>query len=627
MEAKEEFMAMARGYLHRAATGATTVLFLGLIALFQWVGIAHAQSPAMGTRTATTEPDTAQPSTSPDPVRKEIEDLRQQVQALRAELRALKSALTSTPAFDLGNSSAPPQRTQQTFNCDPNSPIKEVISSATAAVMAAPSRDTVESHPTQLASLAPPVSVSKAQNDAIGDESHAASSAPSGLRKLMNDRVTLGGYGSMRFEANDVSAGQFIPGGAPNGFTFRRFVLTTDARLTPRLRIHSETEFERLLEIEVEKRAVPEAGGVKFSQETEGNAGGEIAVEQMWGQYDFAENHGLRFGIVLPPLGRFNLLHDDDYWDLPRRTLVDRDAPVIPVPTAWRELGAGLVGSFDLPRSTKLNYQIYVLNGTTLSFDLENVVQTRTPQRNKLEMESEMKLASGAVDGSQGTRALAWRAAFSPTLAGEVALSGYHGRYTPDFLSVREPLSSLGLDWKWQARGFETEGEVIYTSLGRTGRVLEDLAAKAVTSSAETTSSEAAQLETEIELDVKNLARTRFGFWADFKYHWRPGFLRNSFLGRSFEDPRLIPVVRYEHVWLNRFVDGFSFADGSITGLNEQDLSQDRLSLGVNYRPVAQFGMQLTYEHNQRRRGDRLIFPAVPDRSTNGVVAGMTFAF
>jgi len=37
--------------------------------------------------------------------------------------------------------------------------------------------------------------------------------------------------------------------------------------------------------------------------------------------------------------------------------------------------------------------------------------------------------------------------------------------------------------------------------------------------------------------------------------------------------------------------------------------------------------MQLAFEHNQRRKGDRLIFPAVPDRSINGVVAGMTFAF
>lgn len=474
---------------------------------------------------------------------------------------------------------------------------------------------------------APPLVETKAHSTSTLVESQSEPPTKVGLPKLIEERVTLGGYGSMRFEANNASPGQFIPGGSGNGFTFRRFVLTTDTRLTPRLRIYSETEFERLLEIEVEKRASAEAGGLKFTHETEGNSGAEVAIEQMWGQYDFAESHGLRFGVVLPPLGRFNILHDDDYWDLPRRTLVDRDAPVVPVPVAWRELGAGLVGSFNLPRSTKLDYQFYVLNGTTLNFDLESVVQTRSPQRNKLELESEMKLASGAVDGSQGVRALGWRAAFSPTLAGEVALSGYHGRYTPDFLSVREPLNSFGLDWKWRVRGFETEGEFIHTSLGGMGRVLEDLAAKARRSSAETSSAEAAQLETEIELDINNLARTRYGFWMDFKYHWRPQFMRNSFLGRSFEDPQIIPILRYERVWLNRHLNGFSFADQRITRLDQENLSQDRLSLGINYRPVAQFGLQIAYEHNQRRRGSRLIFPVVPDRSTDGVLAGMTFAF
>ncbi len=588
-------MAKTGLFLRRPATTAGIALILVLATSSQWTGPAFAQSSAATTQRGTSEAALNHVPPSPAPVRQEIEELRRQVQALRAEVEALKSALTSVRAA-APHDAAPPSHALPT-------------GASTAA------------------SLAPVLAVPKGQARPILEKSPVETPAPSGLNKLLNDRVTVGGYGSMRFEANDVSSGQSIPSGSPNGFTFRRFVLTTDARLTPRLRIHSETEFERLLEIELEKRALPEAGGLNFSQETEGNAGAEVAVEQMWGQYDFAESHGLRFGIVLPPVGRFNLLHDDDYWDLPRRTLVDRDAPVIPVPTAWRELGAGLVGSFDLPRSTKLDYQIYVLNGTTLNFDLEHVLQTRTPRRNKLEAESELKLASGAVDGSQGARALTWRAAFSPTLAGEVALSAYHGRYTPDFLSVREPLNSLGLDWKWRHGGFETEGEVVYTSLGRLGRVLENLAATAHASSAETSSAEAAELETEIELGLNNMSRTRFGFWMDFKYHWRPKFLRSSFLGRAFEDPQLIPIARYERVWLNRHVDEVAFADGLITGLEEQDLSQDRISLGVNYRPAGQVGMQIAFEHNQRRKGNRLIFPAVPDRSTNGVVAGMTFAF
>ncbi len=587
---------------------------------------AFSQTPALEMEPGAIEPGVARQSKLSDPVQQEMVDLRREVQDLREELRALKAALYQAQALPPPSTLAPGAEATESANVIAK-PGMDSHPQSGGSGSPAPALTAPEPGSAEVASLAPVVSLTGGQREQIAGNSITEAPAGPVVAKLLNNRVTLGGYGSMRFEANDASPGQFTPSGSPNGFTLRRFVLTTDARLTPRLRVHSETEFERLLEIELEKRAVPQAGGLSFSHETEGNAGAEISLEQMWGQYDFAENHGVRFGIVLPPVGRFNLLHDDDYWDLPRRTLVDRDAPVLPLPAAWRELGAGLVGSFDLPHSTKLDYQVYVLNGATLNFDLEHVVQTRTPRRNKLEAESEIKLASGAVDGSQGTRALAWRAAFSPTLAGEIAFSGYHGRYTPDFLSAREPLNSFGLDWKWRRGGFETEGEVVYTSLGRIGRVLQDLAAAAHTSSAETSSAEAAELETEIELGVNNLARTRYGFWMDFKYHWRPKFFRSSFLGRSFEDPQLIPIARYERVWLNRQVGEVTFADGLITSLEQQDLSQDRISLGVNYRPAGQFGIQLAFEHNQRRKGDRLIFPAVLDGSTNGVVAGMTFAF
>ncbi len=44
------------------------------------------------------------------------------------------------------------------------------------------------------------------------------------------------------------------------------------------------------------------------------------------------------------PLGRFNLRHDDNLWNLPRRSLVDRGVPVLPSTAAWDELGVGFVG-------------------------------------------------------------------------------------------------------------------------------------------------------------------------------------------------------------------------------------------------------------------------------------------
>lgn len=436
---------------------------------------------------------------------------------------------------------------------------------------------------------------------------------------MLGDRVKLGGYGSMRLETAN--------GGRPASFTFRRFVLTTDARLTDRLRIYSETEFERLLGIEVEKRAFREAGGTRFQQEVEGNAGGELAIEQVWGQYNFYRDHGLRFGVVLPPLGRFNILHDDDYWDIPRRTLVDRDAPVTPVKVAWRELGLGLVGGFSAGDTGRFDYQFYVLNGSRLDFNLEHLVQTRTPRRNKLEVETEVGLASGAFNGADGAAAISYRLAYSPSLAGEIAFSGYHGRYAPNFLTRQPWLNAVGLDGKWKFRNLEAEGEFIYTSLGGLSGLLDDFARTVFTSSAETSSAEAKQLETEIEIDLAGLSRTRYGFWTDLKYHWRPAWMKNSFLGRGFEDPQLIPIVRYERVWLNGYRNEVTFAGGRITGQDRDDLQQDRVTLGVSYRPVLQFSLQLAYEHNRRVAGRQLIFPRVNKDSTNGFLLGMAFAF
>ena len=124
--------------------------------------------------------------------------------------------------------------------------------------------------------------------------------------------LSVGGYGSFRFEANNA-------GRVPESFTFRRFVVTTDARIRGRLKVYSEVEYERFTEIEIERKAKAEAGGLEFEQEIEGTNGSELAVEQAWAQFSFTENVAFRMGAVLPPLGRFNIKHDDDLWDLPRR--------------------------------------------------------------------------------------------------------------------------------------------------------------------------------------------------------------------------------------------------------------------------------------------------------------------
>ncbi len=445
----------------------------------------------------------------------------------------------------------------------------------------------------------------------------------------LGDRVRMGGYGSVRFETNDVSSGNNIPGGSAGGFTFRRFVVTTDARVAPRLRVYSEIEYERLHELAVEKKGSFTPGGFELEQEVEGR--GELALEQAWGQYNFAENHGVRAGVVLAPVGRFNLLHDDDYWDIPRRTLTDRDAPVLPVKSAWRDLGAGLVGSFNVGKTGKLDYQLYALNGAALDFNVEQEVATEpgVPGGAEAALKAELQLSSGFFDGTKSAAAVAWRVAYSPKLNGEFALSGYHGKYAPSFLNFNEPVTSIAYDHKWKYKGFETEAELVYTSLGRLDRVLNAYAVAVFNSANHSvpTSSGGGLTELSVETKLANLARTKAGFWTDFKYHARPKWLKNSFLGEHFEDPQIIPIVRYEHVWLNGVTDDIEVTGGLVTGFRREDLEQARVTVGVSYRPNLQFAIQAAFEHNRRINGSRLIFPKVDQDSTNGLILGMAFAF
>ena len=464
-------------------------------------------------------------------------------------------------------------------------------------------------------------------------------------RSLFFDYVKIGGYGSFRYEANNIDLGPQV-GDLPrlrrghNGFDFRRFVMTLDAAPFKRLRFYTEIEFERLNEIEIERNAIPEnlgrAGrvrrGTRFIQEVEGTSGGAIAMEQAWAQYDFSDNFGARFGVILPPLGRFNVLHDDDYWDLPRRPLVSRGGPVIPTKSAWREVGGGLI--FNKPIGNGyLDGQFYVVNGVQLDFTIEQVASLREG-RNLLELEPELAFSAGAFDGSQTADAAAWRLAVSPSLGQEFAVSGYHGRYTPDYLIEHGQINAIAFDGKATMGSFEIEGEYVYTHFGRFREVLGDIGLQMVDAAAKTSSSEAADLESELEGGFKGpFTNSRRGFWVDFKYRARPKWMQDSFLGSDFEDPQLIPILRWERIWFDDFLTGFDFSGSEITRFETENLQQERLSFGLAYRPVTSVVFTTAWEHNRRVSGSQLIFPRpvgtdpLPDKSFDTLIVGATFGF
>jgi len=404
------------------------------------------------------------------------------------------------------------------------------------------------------------------------------------VEKLLQ-RVKFGGYGSMRYEASDVREQQ-------NTFTLRRLVFTTDAQVSEKMRFYSELEYERFRKLELEKDVNAQDGGLRALQAVEGTSESEIALEQAWLEYAIHQSFRPRFGGVLVPLGRFNINHDDNVWNLTRRTLVDTGAPVIPIKAAWDELGAGFTGDLELGRSL-LAYQFYVVNGAVIDLELEEIAQTRDPRRDKLELEAEFAPSTGTFgNDTKEAKAFTGRVALTPVEGHEIGLSFYTGRYTPDWLND-ETVSSFALDGIARFFGFELEGEAVTTHWGGIRDVAERFASRALDSESANDAAFDPTLEPELEFELANLAKRKSGYWLELRYPFWPGFLPRG----GFDDPKLIPVFRFEQVWFNDLLREATFADGVLEDWVTDDTRLGRATLGLAYRPSPLVAFTAAYEY------------------------------
>ena len=416
------------------------------------------------------------------------------------------------------------------------------------------------------------------------------------LRGLM-DRVVLGGYGSVRYEGSSLEEQRHT-------FTFRRFVLTTDANIHPRLRAYMELEFERFRELELEKATHPnDEGGLEVEQTVEGSNESEIAFEQAYLDFKLHEWAHLRAGEVLVPLGRFNLNHDDNRWDIPRRSLVDRGVPVLPATAAWGELGTGLIGDIPVGEQGQFSYQGYVVNGISLDTEFEQVIETRRGDTTKQVVEAEVEPSAGTFGSDvKDAKAITGRLAWSPVLGHEVAASGYFGQYTPDWLG-KEDLWSVAADGRTGWGPFELEGQYVYTRFEGVRNVAESFARRALNHASE---GEVENVETEIEFSLAGLARAKQGYWLEGRYRFWPTFLNDTILGESFDNPQLVAVLRGEQVWLDGLVQEVDFSGGRLTAFEDDHRYVARFTSGLAYRPVPLVAFQLAYEFTMTDSGQSL---------------------
>ncbi len=197
-------------------------------------------------------------------------------------------------------------------------------------------------------------------------------------------RTAIGGY----VEGN---TNYFREDGITEGFSMelRRFNVFLFSSIGSRIRFISELEFEHGTE--------------------------EIALETALVDFIVNPSFVLRGGVILPPVGAFNVNHDGPRWDVVERPLVSTEI----IPATLSEIGFGVHGRL-FPRGLTVTYDAYLSNGLGDGVILNDAGRTR--------------LASGKGDGlvaedNNGRPALSGRLGFQRRNLGELGLSYYGGTY------------------------------------------------------------------------------------------------------------------------------------------------------------------------------------------------------
>ncbi len=197
-------------------------------------------------------------------------------------------------------------------------------------------------------------------------------------------RTAVGGY----LEGNTNYFGE---DGISDGFSteLRRFNIFLFSSIGPRIRFISELEFEH------------------------GTA--EINLETALLDFQVNPSFVLRGGIILPPVGAFNVNHDSPRWDVVDRPLVSTEI----IPATLSEVGFGAHGRL-FPGALTITYDVYLTNGLGDGIVLNEHGRTR--------------LASGKGEGlvgedNNGRPSVSGRIGVRRRAGGELGLSYYGGPY------------------------------------------------------------------------------------------------------------------------------------------------------------------------------------------------------
>lgn len=177
------------------------------------------------------------------------------------------------------------------------------------------------------------------------------------------ERTQVGGYGELHYNNLDNDT----TGSEKDEVDFHRFVLYFGHQFTDAIRFFSELELEHAVSGDGEN--------------------GEVEIEQAFVELDLFQNHHLRAGADLVPVGIINVTHEPPTFYGVERNPVETNI----IPTTWTEAGIGVNGQLVPGWS----YDLVLHSGLETDTEGDNAFLIR-PGRQKV---SEASADDGAVTG------------------------------------------------------------------------------------------------------------------------------------------------------------------------------------------------------------------------------------
>ena len=330
-------------------------------------------------------------------------------------------------------------------------------------------------------------------------------------------RTAVGGYA-------EGNANYFRTDGVGEGLSMelRRFNIFLFSSAGQRLRFISELEFEHGTE--------------------------EIALETALVDFIVNPSFVLRAGILLPPIGAFNVNHDSPRYDFVERPLVSTQI----IPATLSEIGFGAHGRLVPPGFT-LSYDAYLTNGLGDGVILNPTGRTHLASGKSESRFEEDNNSEPAFSGRLGAQVRRW---------GELGVSLYAGVYNTyriegEPVDEKRGLSIMALDFSTEIRALSLRGEVAWARVN----VPDDL--------------------------VEVFGERQFGLHLDAVLPvWRPRI-------KGLENPVVSAGVRLERVDLNQ---------GTFSATGRKIFDEiDAATLTLSFRPVAATVFRANYRREVSR--------------------------